>query len=263
MKYTGHKPFGWRKDKLDARDHKFQVERTTPLATVNLGKTHNLGVVFDQGQLGSCTANGLAFAAYYDLLNKDLANDTLKAFIPSRLFIYYFERVLENTVNSDAGAEIRDGIKVINSYGLPPETEWPYEISQFTTAPPEAVVAAGKQLTTLTYKSIDNTNKGLIVSALDAGLPVVFGISVYSSFMTETVAKTGNVPMPNVNAEQLEGGHCMAIVAYNATKDTFQVRNSWGSGWGQKGYCTMPASYLTDPTLATDFWVVYSLKENA
>lgn len=259
---TQVRKYGWRKDKLDARDHKFSVERTTPLATVNLGKTHHLGEVFDQGQLGSCTANGLAFAAYYDLLNKDLSNGTVAAYIPSRLFIYYFERVLEGTVNSDAGAEIRDGIKVINTYGLPPESEWPYDISQFTTLPPAAVVAAGKHLTTLKYASIDNTNKGLIVSALDQGLPVVFGLSVYPSFMTDEVAKTGNVPTPDINTEQLEGGHCMAIVAYNVKKDTFQVRNSWGASWGQKGYCTIPAAYLTNPSLATDFWVVYTLKEN-
>jgi C1A family cysteine protease len=52
-------------------------------------------------------------------------------FTPSRLFIYYNERVMEHTVSQDAGAQIRDGIKSVNHIGACPETDWPYVIANF------------------------------------------------------------------------------------------------------------------------------------
>lgn len=253
--------FGWKKDKVDPRDYKFKAERLAPLQTVYLAHTYNLGKVFDQGDLGSCTANGLAFAGYFDLLNKNVTK-TVSPFIPSRLAIYYWERALEGTVTEDAGAEIRDGVKVININGLPSEDLWPYTVSQFAVAPPASCVTYGAKLTALRYESVDNTNKQLIITALVQGLPVVFGTTVYSSFMTEEVEQTGIVPMPNTATEQVQGGHCMVIVGYDVTLDAFIVRNSWGTGWGQGGYCRIPAAYITSADLCSDFWVVYTLSVN-
>ena len=50
--------------------------------------------VYDQGQLGSCTANALVGAYQFDNL----------LFFGSRLFLYYNERVLDHDVNEDAGS---------------------------------------------------------------------------------------------------------------------------------------------------------------
>ncbi len=70
--------------------------------------------VYDQGQLGSCTGNGIAGAIEFDQKKQGTAEYT-----PSRLFIYYNERVIEGTVNQDAGAQIRDGIKAVVKLGAP------------------------------------------------------------------------------------------------------------------------------------------------
>src|ERR1700756_5510415 len=88
--------------------------------------------VYDQGQLGSCTANGTGGALEFAQIKEKKANP----FTPSRLFIYYNERVIEHTVNSDSGAQIRDGIKVVAKQGAPPEADWPYDINKFTEKPP-------------------------------------------------------------------------------------------------------------------------------
>ena len=58
--------------------------------------------VYDQGQLGSCTANGIAAAIGFDQMKQGVGD----VFTPSRLFIYYNERVMEGTVQSDAGRKI-------------------------------------------------------------------------------------------------------------------------------------------------------------
>ncbi len=68
------------------------------------------------GQIGSPQANAIAAAIEFDRVK---AADTLD-FVPSRLFIYHNERHMEHTVGSDAGAQIRDGIKSIAGlWGLP------------------------------------------------------------------------------------------------------------------------------------------------
>ena len=36
----------------------------------------------------------------------------------------------------------------------------------------------------------------------------------------------------------------------------FIMRNSWGTGWGQAGYFTMPYGYLMDSNLSDDFWTI-------
>ena len=90
---------------------------------------------------------------------------------------------------------------------------------------------------------------------LAAGYPIVFGFSVYESFETQAVAKTGKVPMPKSKEKQL-GGHAVLAVGYDDASKRFIVRNSWGTGWGLQGYFTIPYDYLTDGNLADDFWTI-------
>src|SRR4029079_15261796 len=86
--------------------------------------------VFDQGEIGSCTANAIGAAIEFDRLKQKL-----RPFMPSRLFIYYNERVMENTVNEDAGAMIRDGIKSVAKQGVCPEKMWPYDPQPYPPNP--------------------------------------------------------------------------------------------------------------------------------
>src|SRR4029077_2829401 len=78
--------------------------------------------VYDQGQLGSCTANAIAGAIEFDQIKQKQAQAT-----PSRLFIYYNERAMEHSVQFDAGAQIRDGIKSVAQIGACHEHLWPYD----------------------------------------------------------------------------------------------------------------------------------------
>jgi C1A family cysteine protease len=90
------------------------------------------------------------------------------------------------------------------------------------------------------------------------GFPFVFGFTVYDSFEGAQVAQTGVVPMPQPG-ENVVGGHCVVAVGYDSVKRVFIIRNSWGTKWGMKGYCTMPYEYLVSPQLASDFWTVRSV----
>jgi len=242
--------YGWVPDLPDQRDHLYAAPVETLAALPPRADLRpQCPPVYDQGQLGSCTANAIAAAIEFDRLKQ-----TLSDFMPSRLFIYYNERAMEHTVNSDSGAQIRDGIKSGGKQGDCPEPEWPYVIAKFRTEPParcyrDAVTHAAVLYQRLT--PIANQLKGCLAS----GYPFVFGFTVYESFESAQVAKTGHVGMPKSN-EQVVGGHAVVAVGYDEAKQWFLIRNSWGARWGLKGYFTMPYAYLTDRNLADDFWTI-------
>lgn len=247
--------FGWVKDERDHRDQSYSLELLQPIQDVFLSRTYRMPDAYNQGNLGSCTGNGVAFLVQFALLNKHYQTQATP-FIPSRLFIYYWERFMEGTVMYDAGAQIRDGIKVVATMGVPPETLWDYNVDKFNVRPSDESIASALKFQAITYQAIDNGNKQLIVNTLLEGYPVVFGMRVYASFME---AHAGIIPMPGYK-EKILGGHCMVIVGYSVKYDAFIVRNSWGTDWGQNGYCRIPAGYLCNTDLANDFWIIKSLE---
>jgi C1A family cysteine protease len=245
--------FGWLPDLPDQRDHLFSVSaeflQSAP-AQVDLRKSYKFPAVYDQGQLGSCTANAIAGALQFDELKQKKASP----FQPSRLFIYYNERAIENTVSSDSGARIRDGIKSVASTGYCPETEWPYDIAKFAQQPAASCYQDAKKYQAVKYQRVIQL-LGQMKGCLAGGSPFVAGFSVYQSIRNSDVTKTGNIPLPRLG-ESLLGGHAILIIGYDDSKGVFILRNSWGDGWGSGGYGTIPYIYLATPFLASDFWVV-------
>ena len=243
--------YGWVPDRPDQRDQIFLAPKIALPTHIDLRPL--CPAVYDQGQLGSCTANAIAAAHEFDQMRQKFGNP----FTPSRLFIYYNERVMENTVSSDSGAMIRDGIKSINTLGAGPESTWPYDIAKFSKKPSAKVYAQAKAFESVTYQSITPTVENL-KACLSGGIPFVFGFTVYESFESAQVAASGIVPMP-AKKEKTLGGHAVMAVGYDDTVQRFIVRNSWGASWGQEGYFEIPYAYLTGP-LASDFWCINLIK---
>ena len=148
----------------------------------------------------------------------------------------------------------RDGIKSVSKDGAPHETLWPYDISQFTTKPSAAAYKDALKHRAILYQRLTQTVDQL-KGCLASGYPFVFGFSVYESFESQAVAKSGKVPMPKAKEKQI-GGHAVLAVGYDDASKRFIVRNSWGTGWGLAGYFTIPYAYLTDTNLADDFWTI-------
>ncbi|HMI99566.1 MAG TPA: C1 family peptidase [Gaiellaceae bacterium] len=246
--------FGWVPDLPDARDFMYSAPEAvlTKLPT-KVDLRPKMPKIYDQGELGSCTANAIGAAFEFEQIKEGQ-----KDFMPSRLFIYYNERAMEGTVDTDSGAMIRDGIKSVAKVGVCQETTWPYDIPKFTEKPPKTAYTEAKKHQALIYRRV-LANLHQMQGCLASGLPFVFGFSVYESFMSADVAKTGEVPLPP-RGEQLIGGHAVLAIGYDDKIQRFIVRNSWGTGWGLKGYYTMPYGYLTDPGLARDFWAIHAVE---
>ena len=262
--------FGWRPDLPDQRDLSYSVPR---LITKNIPPRIDLRPqcppVYDQGRIGSCTANAIAAALQFDIKKQGIK----PLFMPSRLFIYYNERVIEGTVGSDSGAQIRDGIKSVAKQGDCPESEWPYDDTpanpdgtfppgaRAATQPPASCYADARKYEALTYRAVAQ-NLADMKGCLATKYPFVFGFTVYDSFETPEVAKTGMVPLPTGKDKPI-GGHAVLAVGFDDNGHVFICRNSWGATWGDKGYFFMPYSYLLDGNLSSDFWTISVVGQGA
>lgn len=243
---------GWKKQLPDFRDFKLVPMATlAPLPAV-MDLRPSCPPVYDQGQLGSCTANAIAGAFEFETLRQGLPD-----FTPARLFIYYNERVIEGDVSQDNGAQIRDGMKSIASQGICPETDWPYDVGRFAVKPLATCYTDALKNKAIQYFALAQDLNSL-KACLASGFPFVFGISVFDSFESPDVASTGMVPMP-APTESCLGGHAILCVGYDDSKQAFIFRNSWGASWALGGYAYIPYAYLTNGDMASDFWTLRSV----
>lgn len=240
--------YTWKPDNLDHRDLKYTSSNIVIPSKVDLSPTYSL--VFDQGQLGSCTGNGISMHLDFTRIKENKS-----PLIASRLFIYYGERVIENTVNQDAGAQIRDGIKVVANIGACTEKSWPYNVARFKRKPSLKCFNEAKNNVIKQYLRLDSSKVQDLKSCLSEGYSFVFGFSVFQSFESQEVAQTGMVPMP-VRTDKPIGGHAVICIGYDDKTQTFKCRNSWGNDWGDKGHFYLPYNYMTNTNLADDFWTI-------
>lgn len=252
--------FGWVRDLPDQRDHLYAAPPQYLSALPSqVDLRPQCPPIYDQGQIGSCTANAIGAAHEFNQIKQKLVAPS--PFVPSRLFIYYNERAIEHSIGSDSGAQIRDGMKSIAKQGVCREDPtWPYDAEPF---PPNKLLtkkpSAAAYQEAMKYQAIQYQRVPQVLSqmkgCLAAGYPFVFGFTVYESFESQQVASNGVVPMPQAG-EQVLGGHAVLAVGYDDSQQRFIVRNSWGTGWGDKGHCYMPYLYLNDTQLASDFWTL-------
>jgi C1A family cysteine protease len=228
----------------------------------------------DQGVLGSCTSNATAFLHFFSQVKNRIKEKSSRIFFPSRLFMYYNQRVLENTVEIDSGSTLRCAMRSLRKNGLCRETIWPYDIKLFKTIPSVIAYREAKSQRSITYMRLnlekDYTSADKIKqmkNTILSGFPFAFGFYVYPSFESSYVSRTGIVSLPSQN-ETCIGGHAVAAVGFDdnfkeSGKGYFIVKNSWGESWGDKGYFYMPYEYISNDSLSylDDFWIIKSVKQ--
>ena len=256
MRVSQYGGYGWKPDLPGAVRHMYSapLRRLGPLPARTDLRNLFPSPPYDQGQLGSCTAN--AAAGGIEFIQ---AKEKKWHFISSRLFIYYNTRDLEGTTASDSGASITDTIAAVNKFGAPQELDWPYDIAKYADKPTaQAYMAASKDLV-LQSAAVEQVLNQMIGCLAD-GYPFQIGMSVYDSFESDAVAASGIVPMPDLNTEALLGGHSPLVVGSDDASARFLVRNSWNTTWGMGGYFTIPYDFLLDPNLASDFQTIRSVE---
>lgn len=246
--------YGWKRSLPDQRDVLADTSGLAILPEVD-PRGHYMTPIYDQLRLGSCTAQTVAEAVDADrILNGE---DPL---YPSRLAIYALERLYEGTdLHVDSGAYGRDGYKAVRRFGMVPESELPYsDHAPAWQQDPRALITSSAHRAKLErpYKAVP---RGLahFKQVLSNYQTVGFGFSVYESFESAEVARTGIVPMPGPD-EKMVGGHEVLLVGYLRDEPNYGlVRNHWAKSWGLAGYFLMPWTYLLDPNLSDDFRTIY------
>ncbi len=228
--------YGWRPSPPDQRDKVADPSGLTTLPEVDL-RQGPMPLVFDQGQLGSCTANAVCAALQFDA-SLDLAPK--KARRRSRLDLYYGERSLEGSLGEgDTGAIGRDGFKYAQQTGVLLEQAWPYDITTYEGPPP----AGRRHNLTKPYAAVTKT-EAHIKAVLSNRQTIAIGFTVYDGFESSQVAETGIVDLPGASEYPL-GGHEVLLVGYLASHPDYALaRNSWGSDWGQGGYFLWAWEYI-------------------
>lgn len=244
--------YGWKPDMPDQRDYRlalFETPKPAALLPASVDLTAQMPLIYDQGQLGSCTANSIEGGVEF-LLHKL----GIGSFPTSRLFVYFQERLDQGDTKDDTGSSIRESCIAVSKYGSPPESQWPYSIANFAIKPPQSVYNDALNTRIKTYLSVAQSSDAM-KSCLAAGYPIHVGFTVYTSFESAQVAATGVVPMPK-SSEQVLGGHAVMVVGYDDGLGVWLCRNSWGTSWGKAGYFTMPYNYLLSASLSSDFWTL-------
>ncbi len=269
--------FGWLPDMPDFRDFSPQSSVIRPqLETLKMANidTDDLpqrvdlrkwcSPIEDQDRLGSCTAQaGTGLLEYFFYKKEGRFIDA------SRLFLYKVTRNLMGQIG-DGGAFLRDTIKAMVLFGVPPEKYYPYNIVFFDDEPSAYCYAFAQNYKSIKYYRLDppgtprETLQSRIWTELAAERPVMFGFTVYSSIGQAN--QTGKIPFP-VRTEKVEGGHAVVAVGYDdkmviknevdgsETTGAFLIRNSWGTSWGEQGYGWLPYEYVTRG-LAVDWWTL-------
>lgn len=204
-----------------------------------------LPATLNQGTIAACAANAASNVVKHALG---------LAFQPSRLHIYYYARLLETLpLEDDCGTTLRSVCQAATKYGVIDETQHPYKNTNVSKKPPD-----GKQQllnACSAYVAVPQTLKHL-TSCLREGRPIIFGIQVFPSALSQAVNKSGVIPMPKPD-ERAHGGHALLLVGYDDTTRCFTIQNTWGQRWGRKGFGTLPYDFVLSKELAFDFWTLY------
>lgn len=244
--------FGWIPDLPDHRDYLLKSFETQPLAVPSIVDLTNLPInwMYEQGALGSCTGN--SSASLFRFVDEKQGGLNVH---PSRLQIYYDARKMRGWEMSDAGAYLRDALKVTASIGAAPEEDWPYDISKFAVSPTPDVYAQAAKHQTLAYMRVDQ-NLSAMRGCIANGFPFVIGSTLYENFLD---AGSGGIVQMPVGKEI--GGHAYLVVGYNDETKRFKCMNSWGTNWGENGFFYMPYDYLIDDDLSDDLWTIRNVEE--
>jgi len=220
----------------------------------------------DQGPLGSCTAN--AAVGLVEYFERRAFGRHIDA---SRLFLYKATRNLLH-LTGDTGAYLRTSMQALVLFGVPPEEYCRYDTANFDAEPSAFCYAFAQNFQTISYYRYDPPGTPLatvlnrIKTNIAAGLPSMFGFTVYSS-IDQAAGNGGAIPFPT-DGEQVEGGHAIVAMGYDDSKEitnaspggptktgALRIRNSWGTGWGDAGYGWLPYEYVLKG-VAVDWWSV-------
>lgn len=201
--------------------------------------------VGDQGTTGSCVgwASAEGVVRYHMVAANKLAkNEQLSpryVWMASKETDQFTQR--PETFIEGAGTELKAAMDICRKYGVVTMAQLPFAINTLMYSGPEnAFFAAAAQRRITSYFNLGK-DLNQWKSWLASNGPILAGFSVDQTWDNAT-STHGNLDVffPNT----VRGGHAVTIVGYTAS-GRFIIRNSWGTGWGDKGFGYALPAYIT------------------
>lgn len=212
----------------------------------------SFGDIKDQGQLGTCSVFSMV-SIYEYILKKSKREKDL-----SERFVYY--NILSDSGSmEDNGSSLYGVVESMTKHGVCAEDYCAYNVDLYNLKPSED---AYKDAMTHKIKVAKNVkiNHNDITSALSEGYPVTISLKIYESFGNSSKGFIFR-PTDGEIREGKFGNHAMVICGYSEEDKVYIVRNSWGKGFGDKGYCYIPFSYIEDDSFTNSACIITSINE--
>ena len=199
----------------------------------------------NQGSQGSCTAwaTGYALKSYQERVEEGWAFSPSTTFSPA--WIYNQVKVpgpCSGPDPYDCGSRIPDALDLIVSKGAATLSTMPYDDQDYRTRPSFAAEREAARFKGLSKRRVGSVQH--MKGALANRYPIVIGMPVYGSFFS----LSGSGSVYNNLRGSPSAGHAVTLVGYDDSRfgGAFKVINSWGTGWGDRGYFWLPYSIYTD-----------------
>jgi C1A family cysteine protease len=241
--------FGALRDTHDVRDRMYRTLSPSRAVPQQVDLREWGGPIKDQGEEGSCTGHAFSSAREWIARKYEKCSSVL-----SPQYLYVEELLADGVFPNDEGAMPRTGCQALTAKGCCEAAMYPYVEGKLMKPTAEQEQNALKYRTGA-YHRIGTLNDFLGCLADPTPWPVAVGFTVCESFMSDEVASTGIMPVPKRH-EKRQGGHEVLCLGYDLAKRLALIQNSWGDGWGQKGYFWMPFDVIDSP--GCDLWVVHT-----
>ena len=183
----------------------------------------------DQGNQGSCVGWAVAFGArsYYQGVAQGRKMDRTNAFSPA----YVYNQIKSDPNSCDGGSNIVRALNLLSREGVARLSEFPYSETNCGRLPGSEVKASAARYAIRGWSAIKNGDIEGIKGALYRGHPVIVAMMLSPTF--------DQIRGPSIYSDESTntiGGHAMLIVGYDDHRRAFKLLNSWGEGWGDRGF---------------------------
>lgn len=251
------------------------ISRMTFPDSVDL--SNELPPIGDQGtEQGSCVGWATAYSfktqqekikRNWALTKADGSPNYDRIFSPAFIFSYY-KQFMNRTGECYRGMHFEDAFAIMQTRGVPTFSRFIYNPSRTGCLIPNPNTAAVLQNASL-YKYSNYEGLPLTIEQfkfyLSQHIPVMVGISLDKSF-DEDGKRIGSITggkfiwKPGPFAPST-GRHAVVCVGYNDIKRELKLMNSWGTGWGSKGYFYVPYDVFFEQSISrpvlTEAFIAY------
>lgn len=224
------------------KDAWIQMKKDTP---DKISHRPDMSAVKDQGDHPRCVGFAVAAVVEWFAMQRflKLKNQAKVSFDDnpfsdlSERWLYDHAEDMDRFPGEPGGTSIKAALKVLQKKGVPVESAWSYHEDQ-----PENY--ADKCADLITIDNYYRVKTGSIRDHIWALFhnPIPIAIEVYPELYNPD--SNGMVELPGRNS-RMEGLHAVTATGYDK-KDggIFEIKNSWGSDYGDNGYCYLPRKYL-------------------